>query len=791
MLVLLSAVLGVAPAHGQNGPPTVRSIEVEYSGPATVSKERILAQMRTAIGQPYSDQVVEQDIRQLYTTGSIRNVRIYAQPEGDGVKVIVAVQTRAVVREIEISGSHKLSAKRLRKEIGIKINAAVDEQALEKGRQKIIEAYQGRGFTDINVQFRVDPIEEKRGTARVVYTIDEGVKGAVRSVRFEGNTHFSDRVLRKQMKTRGKTLIAFIDKSGRLDEVQLQRDLDSIKEYYQNHGYIDVEVRDVRKERQNGPLVITIAVDEGAQYHVGKMTFTGQKVTTEEKLRKVLKMKEGDVYSPKQLHDDAKLIADGYGHGGYVDLLVMPQGSPAGPGRIDVHYKIEEGNRSFVQRITIVGNTRTKDKVIRREVLLAPGEIFDTVRVDYTKKRLDNLGYFAKVETYPEDTDVPGRKDLVIQLEEKRTGSLSFGGGFSTVDQLVVFTELTQGNFDLMNWPGFTGAGQKFRVRAQVGTQRKDFILALTEPFFLDLRLSLGGQAFFSEASYLSSVYDQRNYGFAVEARKPLFSYTYMTLGYRLEDIDIFNVSGGVSPEIRSFEGSRIKSTVSGSLVFDRRDNPMLTRSGQRLAFSPFITGGFLGGDTQIYGGDFEGSQYFHLPFDLILLFNAEAAIVDTWQVSSRKTIPVPVAVLDANGDPVLDANGNATFAQVPKSISAVPIFDRLYLGGSNNLRGFAFRDVGPRDEHGEPIGGQTMARATVELTFPIIEKARGAFFYDRGYVDTNVYAVGSEHWGSDFGFGLRLDLPIGPLRVDYGIPLEKDGRSSSGHFNFNVGYQF
>ena len=245
LLALFSTLLGVAPIHGQNGPPIVRSIAVEYSGPATVSKERILAQMRTAVGQPYSDSMVEQDIRQLYTTGSIRNVRIFAQPEGDGVKVIVAVQTRAVVREIEISGAKKISAKRLRKDIALKINNPVNEEALEQGRQKIIEAYQGRGFTDINVQFRVDPMDEQRGTARVVYVIDEGVKGAVRQVRFEGNEHFSDRILRKQMKTRGKTMIAFIDKSGRLDEAQLQRDLDSIKEFYQSKGYIDADVRDV------------------------------------------------------------------------------------------------------------------------------------------------------------------------------------------------------------------------------------------------------------------------------------------------------------------------------------------------------------------------------------------------------------------------------------------------------------------------------------------------------------------------------------------------------------------
>jgi outer membrane protein insertion porin family len=784
LLAVILALLGSISVHGQQGPPIVRAIDVEYTGPATVSKERIIAQLRTTIGQPYSEAIVEQDIRQLYSTGSIRNVRIFGQPEGDGVKVIVAVQTRSVVREIEIDGAQKVSAKRLRKDLGIKINSPVNEEQLEQGRQKIIETYKGRGFNDISVQFRVDPIEEGRGTSRIVYTVSEGVKGAVRRVEFEGNTHFSDAVLRKQMKTKGKTLIAFIDKSGRLDEVQLQQDIDSVKEYYQNHGYVDVEVKDVRTERATGPITVKISIVEGELYHTGKITFAGHKMTTEEKLRSILKMKEGGVYSPKGLHDDAKAIADAYGTGGYVDLVVLPEGSPAGPGRIDVHYKIEEGNRSFVQRINVIGNTRTKDKVLRREVLIAPGDVFNTVRVEVTKKRLDNLGYFAKVETYPEDTGVPGRKDLTIQVEEKRTGSLSFGGGFSTVDQLVVFAELTQGNFDLMSWPGFTGGGQKFRVRAQVGTQRKDFIIALTEPYFMDRRLSLGGQGFYNEANYLSSVYDQRNYGMAFELRKPLNTFMYATLGYRLEDIDIFNVSATASEQIRAEAGSTLKSEVLSSLVFDRRDNPLLTRKGTRISFAPYVAGGPLGGDVQIYGGDLEGSQYFHLPFDMILLVNAEVAVVDVWG-GQAETFAAPTPIPNPSATP------GATPTPTPQQISNVPIYDRLYLGGSNNLRGFAFRDVGPRDHQGEPIGGQSMARTTVEVTFPIIEKARGAIFYDTGFVNSDPYDFGTNHVASDFGFGLRLDLPIGPLRVDYGIPIQTDGRSSNGHFNFNVGYQF
>jgi outer membrane protein insertion porin family len=222
-------------------------------------------------------------------------------------------------------------------------------------------------------------------------------------------------------------------------------------------------------------------------------------------------------------------------------------------------------------------------------VLVAPGDVFNTVRVDVTKKRLENLGYFAKVETYPEETDIPGRKDLTILVQEKRTGSLSFGGGFSTVDKLVGFAELTQGNFDLFNWPSFTGGGQKFRLRIQYGTERKDFVLAITEPYFLDRRLSLSGQAFYNEANYLSAEYDQRNYGFLFELRKPINAYMYGSLGYTLQDIDIFNVDPTASEFIQSQAGSTVESKITSSLVFDSRDNPLLSHRGQRVTFSPAV----------------------------------------------------------------------------------------------------------------------------------------------------------------------------------------------------------
>ncbi|MFL6520653.1 MAG: outer membrane protein assembly factor BamA [Chthoniobacterales bacterium] len=753
----LSIRAQTAPPQQQQGPPTVKSIEVQYVGPQTLSKDKVLSQMRTKPGQPYSESLVEQDIKALYKTNQVQNVRIFGQGEGDGVKVIVVLQTRSVVNEIEIEGAQRINAKSLRKKIDLKISGALSEEELEIARGKIIESYQAKGFTDVDVRYKVDT-DDARGTSRVLFTITEGTKGAVSAIRFEGNTKFSDKILRKQMKTKGKTFISFMDKSGRLDETQFAQDINSVKEYYQDHGYIDVEVKEVRHERVNGHLNLVVVLQEGPLYRVGKIRITGTKVAPEQKVRALLKMKEGGVYSPKQIREDSKKIADAYGTGGYVDLQVQPQGVPAGDGRIDVQYTIQEGGPSFVQRINIVGNVRTKDKVIRREVLIAPGDIMNSVRVDATKKRLENLGYFERVETFPEETGVNGRKDLTIQVQEKRTGSLTFGAGFSTVDQLVGFVEMSQGNFDLLNWPTFTGAGQKFRMRLQYGNQRKDFTLSLTEPYFLDRRISVGGEIFFREADYLSDIYAQRDYGFSVDARKAIAPFTTLSLTYRLERLELFDVVQTSSSQILNEQGETTKSSVTAGIVNDTRDSPLLSRTGHRIALTPYIAGGPLGGTEQIVGVSLEARQYFHLPKDTILLLSAVAASVDVWGDGDR-----------------------------------VRIYDRLFLGGANDLRGFDYREVSPRDINGEPLGGQSMAAFTIEYTVPIVEKARAAVFYDTGFVNPGPWDFSTNNVVSDIGIGMRLDLPIGPLRIDYGIPLNKGNYkdAGSGKFNFNVGYQF
>jgi outer membrane protein insertion porin family len=761
-------------AQPQKG-PIVRQIEIQYAGPATLSRQRILSNMKTTVGQPYSETIVEDDVRALYATGLVTNVRIYGEPLPDGVKVIVVVQTRVTLSEVYIQGAEAVNPKRIRRELNLKTGSPLNEQTLEQARQKIVELYQKRGFSDVDVQYKVTTNEE-RGTASVTYSISEGQKAVIRKILFWGNTGIKDKKLLKVMKTKPKNILGFLTGAGKLSSPQLDDDMQKVKEAFQDAGYVDAKVTDVKINRVNRKNVdIVIYIDQGPQYHVRAVTIQGLQVVTEPNFRKVIKITEGKVFSPQKLQKDIKSVEDAYGVAGYADAKVNVQTAPAGPGYVDLNYKIEEGIQSYVEHINISGNTRTRDKVLRREVVLAPGDVFDTVRVDISKKRLEGLQYFEKVDTYASDTNIPGRKDLNVVVQEKRTGTLNFGVGFSSTEGLVGFGELNQGNFDITNWKTFTGAGQKFRLRVQLGTSQKDFSLELTEPYFLDQRLAVGGRLFYDDANFYSNVYSQRQYGFNIFARKPITNFLAAKLDYTLQNVEIYGLSSNISDSLRNqilAEGSSLlESRVTFGLTYDKRDSAYLSRKGLRVDLSTYVAGGPLGGNVQIYGFDLDAAQYYNFPFDTILLLNGEVASVQAW-------------------------GGKNT----------VPIYDRLYLGGSNTLRGFRFREAGPKDENGQAIGGNTLVRFTVEYTIPIVERVRFAIFYDGGFINDGAFSfspkdhvthVGgvrrtSGGFNQDIGVGVRLDLPIGPIRLDYGFPIERDSwNSSSGQFQFSVGTQF
>ena len=755
----------MAPPAGPPAGPVVRSVVVQYVGPETISRQRVMANLKTKVGDLYSERAAEDDVKTLFATGDVNNVRIFAEPQGDGVKVIVLVQGRAVVSEILIEGPVEISPNRLRKELTFKVGDRLSEEQVEKSRQAMVELYQDRNFSGVNVTTRVDT-NDRTGDSRVVFQVDEGFKQVVKRIDFVGNDSMLAKDLRKAMKTKTKNLLSFLNKSGRLVPSQLQEDKDAIRLAYQNEGFADAQVTNVEVVPLTGNSVeLIFTVREGIQYSVNRLRLDGVNVTSADELMGRLKMVDGSLYTPDGLGADLKALQEFYGSQGYIDSLIVPEISPAGQGLVNVTYRIDEGAQSYLNLVNVQGNTRTKDKVIRRELAVKPGDVYDTVLVDASRQRLENLNYFSQVQTVPTDTMIPGRKDLNVIVEEKRTGSFNFGAGFSTIDSLVGFAELQQTNFDIFGWPNFVGGGQRLRIRGQYGIERADAEISFTEPYFLGYRLSFGAEAFYRNATFLSPYYDQSNYGGALQLRYPVNDFIAVNAEFKTEGISIYDVSTSI-PQIAGGtfngatlpdqEGSYFRNALSGGINFDNRDNLFLTRKGTYVALNMFLASITGQQDVDDYGISLEGSQHFSLPWDLIFLAKGQLATVDT---------------VDGSGD--------------------VPIFDRLFLGGANNLRGFQFREVGPNNG-GVYYGGNSLGYGTLEMTFPVITRVRGAFFVDAGYVNQNSWDFNGSDYNADYGFGVRLDLPIGPIRIDYGIPFVSDQyNGGGGQIQFNIGYQF
>ncbi len=772
-----------APTAGQTG-PIVREIDVEYIGPKTVAKTVILSNMRTTVGEVYSAASVEEDVRNLYATGFFTNLAIKDEPLGDGVKVNVVVQPKPLVKEIVIVGAKQIKETRVKKEIKSKVGEPLSEQQISADTDKVKDLYLGKGYNQVQVSYKIDTNEEF-GRSVVTFIISEGERAYVTEVDFVGNSHLTTKELRKIMKTRKKNLLSFLNHSGLFKEDDFKQDLNNLRTYYNSKGYIDMEVKDVKYEYpEKGLMKVTITVFEGIQYTVGKIDFTGNTIFTKEQLRNypqganvwnIIRMSEGKVYSPRAytpekkepneelptLDNDIKRLRDLYGTKGYIEMDVVPERQAnVESGKIDILYHITENSQSYVEQIIIQGNNRTKDKVIRRELLVAPGQIYDSVRADVSKKRLENLQYFEKVDISPQDTTVPNRKNMVVTVEEKRTGSITFGAGFSSVDSLLGFVEISQGNFDLFNFPYFTGGGEKFRVRLQYGLERQDAEIEFKEPWFLEQRLSLGYNLFYHNATYLSDYYNERNFGASVSLARAFGQFWSGSITYTLQDFDLYNFADNSSPELLREEGYRTDSSITLGMSYDTRDSVLLSRHGMHADFSAEFAGGPLLGQTNIYKFQADAQKYILLPYDMILTIAGATGVADYY--------------------------GNST---------EVPLFDRFFLGGSRSIRGFGNRDIGPIDNNDQPLGGDTMAYTNLELTFPLIDRVRGAVWNDMGFLDARSfhYTDALSEGDAAAGVGLRLNLPIGPLRLDYGIPYKDQGwnHNNTGKFSFDVGYQF
>ena len=429
---------------------------------------------------------------------------------------------------------------------------------------------------------------------------------------------------------------------------------------------------------------------------------------------------------------------------------------------------MNKGEKGFIRDVIITGNKRTLDEVIRRELVVLPGEEYNANKLRASKNRLLNLNYFKTVNIDSQSTDSKGSYDVLVKVDEKPTGQFNAGIGMSSMDSLIGYIDISQGNFNIKNWPP-VGGGQKFQARLQVGSRRNDLEFSFSEPWFLDQKLAFGVNAYHREARYFSEVYDQINDGIKVSLGQPINRDSRHSLSYKIEQYEVKNASQ--APQFIQNEeakGRIISSGIEYLFSYDSRNKPFGANRGNKTIFSPYINGGILGGETDIYGLSVKTTQFFPLVWDMTFVTRMQFSAVDTYG----------------------DSN-------------SVAIFDKLFLGGTYSLRGYDYRDIGPREidplsnavTSNESIGGLTSAFLSTELTFPMWNKVRGAIFYDWGLVNEESWDFDTSLYNDNFGIGLRIELPGFPLQLDYGWPIHYNeierGESGKPKFNFLMGYVY
>ncbi len=758
----------------------VRSLDVEVQ-----NDEFVLSRVGVKPGDAVDQRAISRDVETLLAVGRFSYVNAEITPGSDGHILTYTVAVKPILGQaVQVTGAEEMGSRRVEKWLDLKIGEPVDESVLALRARKVVEEYNKRFYPYAKA---VPAIEVNRATgfASVTVQVEEGPRASLRRIDFEGSTYVPPSrfrrfiagltgwekkseqsvppdVLTGAVKDQLWHIFSFITKRGQFDPQTLELNRSVFTAIYQNNGYLDARVGEpqVRAYKPNR-LEASFTITEGSQYRIGNVSVSGIALFPEADIKALIKLKTGDIASMSAIRKTASDIQSYYQSRGYLrSAAEINLSAHATDPVVDIKFTITEGRLVNIRYIDIRGNTTTKDSVIRRELLVYPGQIYDQMRVRRSERILQNLGFFANVTSYPRETLDPEKNDLVFEVQEQKTGQFLIGAGYSSIDALIGFVELSQGNLDLLGWPYFTGGGQKIRLRAQLGTERSDYEISFVEPWFMGRKLSLGVDLYDTTQKYLSDYYNQERLGGALTLGKPLPGFFQRAdLRYSLERISIFDVSTNAIQRIKDEEGNRIASSMRLTLTHDTRDSVFVPTRGNKTTIAGQLSGGPLGFDTDVYGFEAESITYVPLWLRHVLSFRLWAAVVEEY---------------GSNDD--------------------VPLFDRLYLGGARTLRGFKYRYVGPYEE-GEPIGGKTAAMACAEYTIPIpaLKMVRLAAFYELGNVWLDAYDFDFAEYCSDVGIGIRLDIPGFPVRLDYAWPLEISGdvERTSARFNFLLGYGF
>lgn len=760
LLLILSFLFSMAPSYGQEliGPikEMFRVDKIEVTGNRKVEAEAIIEKLGTRPDMLLDNYLLRRDLSRIYDMKYFEEVEAYHKKSSGQNILLFKLKEKPIISKIQFDGNDEINDDDLKEQIKTREFNILDISTLKNDVQLLQKHYEEKGYFLAQASYK---LTERDGAVDVKFIIKEWDKVRVKKITFLGNNEILDEELKNFMQTREESYFSFLSGSGNFKEINFQTDIERLKYFYKTRGYLQVNVQnpEVTASEDKKWIFITIRLNEGPQFSVNEILFNGELLFTEEEMAEKLKLKSNDIYNEENLRLDIQTLTEMYQDKGYAfanvlrTLEVVP-----GENKVDVIFSFEKGVIAYFGKITMKGNTKTRDKVIRRELRIQEGEMYSGSKLRISKDNVNRLGFFQPESVVFNTITRRGTDntlDVEISIKERPTGQISLGAGYSTATKGFVQASVAQNNF--------RGLGQNINLNLSYSDRQQIYNLGFTEPYLFDTRWTAGAD-YYQTVSYFIRSFSYKKHGGDVRVGHPIFEYTRLFLTYRYEDNEVRDViNEGIDPNVEN--GS--SSSLQASIIRDKRNNMFEPTNGYYTSASLEYTG--LGGTMRWMKSELEGRYYKPIIGDLVLRTRFTAA--QLFKTTER----------------------------------AIPRVEKFSMGGARNMRGFNIEDIGPRrlalntqTEKQEifNFGGLSSLLGTLELEHPLIKEAglKWVVFFDAGNVwEDRIGEDGNFALRSDYGFGFRWFSPIGVLRFEFGFPINPREEEASNQFHFDIGQLF
>ena len=719
-------------------------LSVEVSGNQRIEADAVKRVVKTQPGDVYNLEKLSADLKAIYAMGYFDDIQVLAETRPEGKMVTFKVKEKPTLRSTRFSGtSWAFDKEKIEEVITAKRGSILNFNVIQNDMDRIIELYKDDNYYNVKVNYKI--YERKDNQADLEYIIDQGEKFKIEKIRFEGNKAFSDKKLKKQISTSEENILSWFTGAGKLNENDLEQDVARLTSFYKNNGYMLARVGEPQVKFEGKQIEITIKIDEGPQFKVGKVDLTGDLLIPKEQLLESLKITQEEFYNRETLRNDVLKLTDLYSNEGYAYADVAPKVNENAEKRIvDIAFDIQKGKQVYFEEIIISGNTKTRDKVIRRELRVYEQELFSSQRLKRSIRNLYRLDFFEDVKVDTSKGSADDKMVLKINVTEKSTGAFSFGAGYGNEEKLYGIASIAERNL--------FGRGQKLELKGILGSKTQNINLSFTEPYIYDIPLT--GTVNLYNWQYSYDTYDKDSYGTAISLSYPLMDFTRGSVTYVYDWANITDITSDAPDSIKDLQGENIKSSVSPKLIYDSRDSTFVATEGSRHELSYEFAG--LGGDIGFMKYIAETVWYFPLFWEFVLAPHAKGGYVN--KTKDKK----------------------------------LPDYEKFYLGGIGSLRGFERDDLAPKDSDGNSIGGDKFVQFNLDLTFPIV-KEQGVYaelFFDTGkvYGDNEDIEFKPGDLRESAGLGIRWMSPMGPIRLEYGFILDPENSDHGpGNWEFSM----